>query len=284
MLTTTETTLTLESIERFRNWCIARGQSRHTAKAYTADLRMLLQWWGERTMTHSAVTISLESLEPAAMMWLNETREAVAPKTTTRRLTSIRSFGRWIGHPHLLSEYRPPTPAKGQPHPIKELSDGLDRLIEACATPQQRALVGYIGFVGLRVHEALAVRPDWLDVHTMTLRVRGKGDKERFVPVSAKAWSAISVAHVEAMVRSMTSPVLTYQDRYARKTITALGRKANLSRPIASHDLRATFATLVYEKTLDQRVVQELLGHANGTTTEVYLGVNQSKMKEGVEF
>lgn len=122
----------------------------------------------------------------------------------------------------------------------------------------------------------------WLDSHDMMLRVRGKGDKERIVPISPRAWDAISDAYVRAMVGD--KKLIHYEDRSARKAITNLGRKAGLCRPIASHDLRATFATEVYNKTLNQRVVQELLGHANGKTTEIYIGVNKYEMIQAVDL
>lgn len=117
----------------------------------------------------------------------------------------------------------------------------------------------------------------------MTLSIRGKGDKYRVVPVSKRCWRAISDAYISSMA-SGDKLLIHYSDRSARKCITTLGRKAKLARPISSHDLRATFATVVYDRTLNQRVVQELLGHAQGSTTELYIGVAQKAMAEGVDF
>lgn len=156
-------------------------------------------------------------------------------------------------------------------------------MLERTRNAEQRALVGLCGYAGLRVSEALATTTEWFDLKTMLITVRGKGDKERIVPLSNKAWSAVSTAMVDALGRS-DKRLIRYQDRSARKCITTLGEKAGLSRSISSHDLRATFATEVYNKTKDQRVVQELLGHANGSTTEVYIGVTHNAMKLAVEF
>jgi site-specific recombinase XerD len=269
------TTLTPESIERFRNWSIARGQSENTARAYSSDLREFLRATGE-------TTISLDEYEELAMSWLNLTRKDVSPKTTGRRLTSLRAFAKWSGLAGCLGDYRAPTPGKGVPHPIPERMEGIERLLMVAANAEQRALVGLCGYAGLRVGEALACRVTWLDMHEMILRVRGKGDKERFVPVSDRAWSAISTAYVDAAMGDGT--LIHYQDRSARKCITSLGRKAGLARPIASHDLRATFATVLGERGVHQRVVQELLGHANGSTTEIYMGVTHKSMREAVQF
>jgi len=281
MPSTTVTTLTAESIDNFRNWSIARGQSFNTAKAYSTDLRMFLEWVASQHQAQLA-TVELTTFEPLAMRWLNETRAQASPKTTGRRLTSLRAFARWVGQSHLLSDYKAPTPGKPVPHPLPERLEGLERLCEVARTAEQRALIGACGYIGLRVSEARAFHTSWLDTSTMTLRVRGKGDKERFVPVSPRAWSAISVAYVDAMHGD--GQLISYQDRSARKAITLMGQRAGLKRAIKSHDLRATFATILSENGVSQRVIQELLGHANGSTTEVYIGVAASAMKGAVDF
>jgi site-specific recombinase XerD len=87
------------------------------------------------------------------------------------------------------------------------------------------------------------------------------------------------------MLRAMVegdSPLVGINERHARKVITSLGAKIGLERRISSHDLRATFATAVYDKTMDIRLVQELIGHATSAQTEVYIGVNLDKMREAV--
>lgn len=277
MRSTGVTILTPESIDRFRNWCIAKGQSSNTAKAYSTDLRMLLLWSGLE-----AIPLTEDDYEMLAMTWLNQTRAEAAPKTTGRRLTSLRAFARWTGHSELMSEYQAPKPGKSLPHPLPERLEGLERMLEQCRNHEQEALIGLTGFVGLRIGEALATNIKWLDPHERVLRVRGKGDKERFVPVSPRAWSAMSIAYVRAM--SGDGKLIHYQDRSARKCITAIGRRAQLSRPVGSHDLRATYATILSEKGVPQRVIQELLGHANGSTTEVYTEVRMSLYREAVEF
>lgn len=275
MRSTTETTLTVESIDKYRNWCIARGQSSNTAKAYSTDLRMLLEF-------HSLTAIPADEFEMRVVMWLNATRGNAAPKTTGRRLTSMRAFARWAKWPTELSEYRAPTPGKTLPHPLPERLGGLLRLQAVAKNPEQEALVGAMGYIGLRVQEALDFHTSWLDPHEMVLRVRGKGDKERYVPVSARAWSAISTAYVKAMQGD--GFLIHYQDRSARKCITSMGARAGLARAISSHDLRATYATILSEQGTPIRVIQELLGHANVNTTEIYTGVGFDAMKQAVEF
>ena len=132
---------------------------------------------------HETPLIPRESFESAAQIWLDETRSESAPRTTGRRLTSVRAFARWAKWPNDLGEYRPPKPGRTIPHPLPERLDGLNRLVACASNAEQRALIGACGFIGLRVGEALAFRTTWFDSQSMTLTIRGKGDKERTVPV-----------------------------------------------------------------------------------------------------
>lgn len=270
------TTVTPALIDRFHSWCIARGRSEHTAKAYRSDLNQLLLAVGEDYPT-------MEDFEDLAMSWLNTTRKSVSPKTTGRRLTSLRAFGRWAGISEPLKDYIAPVPAKAIPHPLHEGQEGVDRMIWKARTNEEKALIALCGKVGCRISEARTVRPKDFDLHDMTVTIRGKGDKTRVVPVSKAAWSAISSRFVERAL-FQDEPLITMQDRTARSCVTRLGRAAGLRRRVASHDLRATFATSVLDFTENLRVAQELLGHANVTTTEGYTLANEKKMKEAVEF
>lgn len=275
MRSTKVTTLTAESIEAHRNWCIGRGQSENTAKAYSTDLRMLL-------MHHKLTEIPESQFDQLAQVWLNQTRLQTAPKTTGRRLTSLRGFAKWATWETDLTEYKAPTPSKTIPHPIPEGLQGLERLLQVARTPEQKALIGACGFIGLRIGEALAFRTSWLSTFDMTLRVRGKGDKERVVPVSPRAWEAVSLAFIDAMQGD--GYLVHYEDRSARKVITSLGSKAGLHRKISSHDLRATYATIMLDNGANIRVVQELLGHSSVATTEIYTGVGTAALKQAVNF
>lgn len=271
-----ETTLSLETIDRFRSWLLARGRSPHTAKAYSTDLRVLLKELEVLEIDH------LE-LELTAMNWLNANRRRIPPRTTGRRLTALRAYGKFVSIPLFLVEYIAPNSGKGQPHPLPEGTPGVRKMIYYANRPNHKALIALCGLCGLRVAEALDVRPSHLDFQTMMLTVRGKGDKTRVVPVSAEAWEVVKVPFATAFCRD-DALVVGLKDRFARKLITTVGARAMLCRSVASHDLRATFATAVFDKTKDQRVVQELLGHASGATTELYIGVTQAKMRAAVEL
>lgn len=156
-------------------------------------------------------------------------------------------------------------------------------MISCAKNYKQTALVGLCGYAGLRVGEALACETNWIDPNSMMITIVGKGDKTRVVPMSSRTWESISSAYVMAVSQNHAH-IVPYKDRFARKIITNLGVRAGLRRHISSHELRATFATHVWDTTLDLRVVQELLGHASSNTTEIYTGVDFNKMRNAVEF
>lgn len=183
----------------------------------------------------------------------------------------------------MLDEFSLPAPGPVVPHPLPEGMSGVDRLIEVATNEHQRALVALCGYCGLRVAEAIAVRPSHFNRDERTLTVRGKGDKTRVVPVSNAAWSVLEMAYYRTLLAGDNDTLVGLQDAYARRIITILGKRAGLSRNISSHDLRATFGTTVYERKKDIRLVQLLLGHQSSVTTEGYIGVNFSKMRDAVE-
>jgi site-specific recombinase XerD len=277
MLGTQATTLTPEAIERYRQWCTARGRSTNTTRAYSADLRAFLKANGESPVTAT-------EFEELAMAWLNLTRNTAAPKTTVRRLTSLRGFARWANiSASPLSDYIPPTPGKAIAHPIPEGIPGVLAMIEKAKNIDQRALIALGGLVGCRIGEALNCTFHWVDPHNMTLTIRGKGDVTRTVPIGPLAWPYVQDAYVMAYTKD-DKRLVSYKDRFARQIVCNLGARAGLSREVSSHDLRATFATAVYDETLNLRLVQELLGHASSNTTEIYTGVQMTQMREAVSF
>lgn len=275
------TIVTPEVIDSFRSSLSVKGRSPRTVKAYTTDLKMFLL--ATRT-DEGAMAVLTPEFEELAASWLTMNRGKVSPKTTTRRLTSLRAFARWAGWPDVLSDYSVPTPAKGQPHPLPEGIDGVRRLIAASKVERDKTLIALCGLVGLRISEALQVRPSHFNLNTMMLTVRGKGDKTRVVPVSSEAWDVISMCVARAFSANKDACVVQLTDRAARRIVTRLGAVAGLQRSISSHDLRATFGTAVFDHTKDIRVVQELLGHGSVSTTELYTGVSQQKMREAVEL
>jgi integrase len=221
--------------------------------------------------------------ERLATTWLTSNRYKVSAKTTGRRLTSVRAFARWarIDAPD-LREFSPPVTPRGVPHPLPEGITGVRAMIEVARQDRHRAFIALCGLCGLRAAEALSITPQHFDLHEMTLKVRGKGDVTRMVPISPEAWDSLIAAYIQ--VYGTDFQVVRLKDRFARKLVTELGERAHLSRRVSSHDLRATFATAVYDKTKDMRLVQLLLGHASPNTTQLYVDIAENKLRNAVDL
>lgn len=268
------TTLSYGSIDLFLDSLSVNGHPANTVRAYRADLTGLLLAVGETPLTE---------LEVRAAMYLNLERANWKPKTTLRKLTAFRKFAKWAQLPNFLAEYRGPTPAKPVPHPLPEGIAGVMAMIEACGVSRRRrALIAMTGLCGLRVGEAIAAVPSWVNLDERLLTVRGKGDKERIIPISTNAYPVLANA-VQTAVIYDNERLCPYKDRWARQLISAVGVRA-LGHPVPSHDLRATFATSVYRATKDIRVVQELLGHSSVEQSQVYTEIAMTSMRDAVEL
>jgi site-specific recombinase XerD len=278
MLSQQVTTVTPEVIDRFRSSLFVKGKMENTVKAYSTDMRVFL------TQACPEMSVSREEFEELGATWLTMNRRKVSAKTTGRRLTSLRAFARWAGWGLVLEDYSAPDPGKQMPHPIPEGMDGVYRLIDAAKLEKHQVLIVLCGMCGCRVSEALSIRPSDIDIPNMVLTIRGKGDKTRFVPISETAWLIIQNSIVRRMIEGSDEVLVPMYERHARKVITELGVRAQLSRHISSHDLRATFATAVFDKTGNVRIVQDLLGHSSSTQTEVYIGVKFAEMREAVQL
>lgn len=267
----------LAATEAIQRYLTSRGKAEYTIKAYVSDVRMFF-------LETNIAEIELDSLEYQAALWLNRYRRIVAPKTTCRRLTSIRKLG-LVFQREILKEYNTPTPAKGVPHPLPEGPTDLKRILAVASNDDQRVLVALLGLCGLRISEARGIGPSNFNLTSdpRTLTVFGKGDKQRVIPITNTAWDILCTTVTKAWIDKRPT-LLVYSDRGARELITTLGLRAKISRPISSHDLRATFATAAYNNTNNLRVVQELLGHANVTQTELYTGVKMTEMAEAADF
>jgi site-specific recombinase XerD len=275
-----------DCIDQWLDSLRANGVSENTLRAYRADLKGF-----QAAMANPAPwLISSDLPETAAGQYLNSGRSGWAPKTTRRKLTALRSWGKYTyGHPQFLSFYRGPIPAPPEPHPLPGGIESVVTMAFQTQRPTEQALVVLCGLCGLRVGEATTVRFSHLDLSPADgarLLVRGKGDKSRRVPVSDRAMAVLTprIEEIRLDVFDNDPRIAPFPDRTARDIITRLGTYANIGRPVASHDLRATAATAWYNATKDIRVVQMLLGHASIETTQLYLGVTTAAMRQAVNL
>jgi integrase len=272
MTTVSSKILTQDSIEVFRLWCSERGLSGNTTRAYSTDLRMLLKESG-------LTSLSQEHFASRAAAWLNTAQRQKSPATLHRRKAACREYARFAELGEILIKHKMPTSAPRQPHPLPGLYDDLMKLMHCCVTDEQRTLVSLCGLEGLRVGEALDTSVDDINFRDRSLHVWGKGAKKRVIPFTDEACSYILPRLLDVRISGKTK-LVDYTDSGARNFITTLGVTAGIGRPISSHDLRATFATLAYAQEKDAKAVQYWLGHASGDTTDIYINIPLETMRK----
>jgi integrase/recombinase XerD len=282
-----------------------RGQSDNTARTYAALLNRFVGWAAKRELTDWRA-VELGHL----MAFLQHERErAVArqPAESPRRLSgeslyleiaALRAFYRFAETERLLpsnvAEHLS-LPRRWQRLPKALTHDEIEQLLapESPATPQtlcDQAVLELAYASGLRLAELRHLRLEQLHLEAGFINVIGKGNKERVVPVGRKAVAALN-RYLEAgrpkllTPRSPASVFLTRRGTpFAAVTlwlrIKRRVRRAGVARNMTPHMLRHSFATHLLEHGADLRVIQELLGHANISTTEVYTHVTGSRLRE----
>lgn len=274
-----------------------RGASEHTLRAYRADLGELCTHLAERGIAE-APAVTPRSLRG----WLADLDErGLAKSSVQRKLSAARSFFR-----HLLEqgaiEVHPATGLRSrrraQRLPGALTREEIGRLLEAPAadTPlgrRDRALLEFTYSAGTRAAETVGLDHADLDLSGGVARVRGKGRKERLVALGSHAVRALrdylgDPARPRPSARAAHAVFLNA--RGGRLTTRSLGRavekallRAGLSRRATPHTLRHSFATHLLDAGADLRSVQELLGHAHLTTTQIYTHVSIERLREVYE-
>jgi len=282
-----------------------RGQAEHTQRTYAALLNKFTTWAGKNSLTDWR-QVELKHL----MAFLQHERERPIvgePKESTKRLSSesvyleiaaLRAFYRFAEDEKIL----PVNVAENLslPRRWKRLPKALSnpeiaKLLapEAPASPESLctdAVMELAYASGLRLAELRGVRLEQLHLEAGFLNVIGKGNKERVVPVGRQAVDALN-RYLEAgrpKLVTPKSPANVFLTRRGTpfaavtlwKRIKDRARRAGVARNVTPHMLRHSFATHLLEHGADLRVIQELLGHANIGTTEVYTHVEGSRLRE----
>ena len=269
---------------------LAARRSQLTVEAYRRDLTD-----AARVLDRPLSDASTDDLE----RYLPELRSrGLASATVARRLAALRSFYR-----HLVligargdnpaAELRPPRRQRHLPHPLSPAE--AERLIEAAngikpRDLRDRALVELLYGAGLRVSEAVGLERAGLDLDNRIVRCLGKGDKERIVPIGRRAADALTryLARGRPFLERRPRPELFLNARGGGLTragafliLRRLAEVAGLEPGrIHPHLLRHSFATHLLEGGADLRSVQEMLGHADLSTTELYTHVSDKRRRE----
>lgn len=270
------------------------GLSRLTLDAYRRDLQLLAQF--AVSQKTGLLTLGQEGL-----LAFRDSRQQDAPSSRNRRLSASKRFYAWAVRERLLaqnpaSKLRSAQQRRGIPKSITE--EQVEALLQAPDIEQplglrDRAMLETLYATGLRVSELVSLQTDSVDLNTGVVKVIGKGNKERLVPLGDAAVDALrdylQKARLLLLGKQKTDALfLSYQgDAMSRqwfwKAIKTHAIKAGIETSISPHVLRHAFATHLLNHGADLRVVQLLLGHADITTTQIYTHVATERLKRIVK-
>ena len=282
-----------------------RGLAANTLTSYRRDLRRYLTHLdadGLRDL--AAVTEQDVAGFLARLREGDDEHPALSATSAGRTLVAVRGLHRFALREGLTTtdpahEVKPPVPPRRLPKAISV--EEVERLLDAAgsesaadATPlalRDRALLELLYGTGARISEAVGLAVDDVDRGTGLIRLDGKGGKQRMVPVGSYAQRAVEAYLVRARpvlaASGRGTPALFLNARGSRlsrqsawSVLRAAADRAGLTARVSPHTLRHSFATHLLDGGADVRVVQELLGHASVTTTQVYTLVTVDRLRE----
>jgi integrase/recombinase XerD len=270
-----------------------RGLSARTVEAYARDLAEYLRGLeAGHVRTADAVTDAHLRRHLEAL-----TRRGLSPRSRARHLAAVRVFHRFLlaeGHARADPSEQLETPRSGRPLPVVLTLDEVEALLDAPGTDgpagvRDRAMLALLYATGLRVSELVGLPVEAVRLDAGFLVARGKGSKERVVPVGSRAVEALRgylATSRPALLRGRTARALFVTPRgrgFTRqgfwKLIVRYARAAGIRKRVSPHKLRHSFATHLVERGADLRSVQAMLGHADLATTQIYTHVDGARLR-----
>jgi integrase/recombinase XerD len=273
---------------------VERALSVNTVAAYKRDLTKFLGELGEMA---NVGQITKDQLNQHLA---NLRRSKLKESSIARSSVAVRNFSAFIakerGELDLLADFKTPKiplrlPKALTVEQVQLLIDAVNKPSEIIAL-RDLAIIEFLYSSGARVSELVGLNIDDLNIGSeiSSLRVVGKGNKDRYIPLGSYAQSAISNYLVRlrpALAKSQRQRALFLNQRGTRlsrqsawQIIHSAAERANISEHVSPHSLRHSFATHLLDGGADIRVVQELLGHANVTTTQIYTLVTIDRIRE----
>jgi len=273
-----EVALYLEYLE------MEKGLAQNTIMAYERDLSALFEFLGVDVKDISRQKIN------TYIYFLKENKYSAT--SVARKIASIRGFFRWACASGYLKQN--PTELLEQQKLPKKLPkvltvDEMDKIFAQDLDLAQKVIVELLYGCGLRVSELAQIQPNNIDLKGKYLRCFGKGAKERIVPLNKNAILALENYNsqreyiINKFDLSLKNLLIHENGRvYTRQDIWRFIRAQGemLNKTISPHTLRHSFATHLLENGADLRVVQELLGHSNVSTTQLYTHISKKRLKE----
>lgn len=281
-------------ITRFLNsiW-MERGLSDNTLSAYRADLLTLARW---QQAQGRAIDGTLREQLQEFIAWRVE--QGAQPRSTARQLSSFRRFFRFLVREGKLAEdptHQIATPKIGRSLPKSMAENQVEALLQAPEVSEplghrDRTMLEVLYATGLRVSELVSLKHSQVNVPQGVLRIVGKGNRERLIPLGDEAvhWLVefLRAPRAEILLDRTTDYLFPTRrgDRMTRQAfwhiIKRYALKAGVEMELSPHTLRHAFATHLLNHGADLRVVQMLLGHSDLSTTQIYTHVARRRMKD----
>jgi integrase/recombinase XerD len=277
---------------------IERGLSHNTVSAYTRDIDAYIAWLADKKISEPD-QVTLPLISEYLQNLSTRPEKPLTASSQSRVLSSIKGFHRFMVDESTLTldvtaDIFPPKIPKRLPKAITvEQMSALLAAVEGDdeVRIRDRALLELLYATGARISEAINLNVDDVTAMDGMIRVRGKGGKQRMVPVGSFAQAALETYLVRVRpvfsVRGKATPALFLGPRGARVSrqmawliIREAGERAQLGIELSPHTFRHSFATHLLSGGADVRVVQELLGHSSVATTQIYTLVTADTLRE----
>lgn len=283
-------------IKEYQNYLkLERGLSKNTIDNYTFDIEKLVLFLTQKEINISPIHITEELIQ----QFIYEMASQVNPRSQSRLISGLKSFFNYL----IFEDYRNDTPLEliEVPKTGRKLPDTLstleiDSLIQAIdlSTPEgerNKAMLETLYSCGLRVSELISLKISDLFFEEGFIKITGKGNKQRFVPVGKSTiklvTSYVNQVRVHLTIQKSFEDTLFLNRRGRQLTramvftiIKNLAIKINLNKTISPHTFRHSFATHLLENGADLRSIQLMLGHESITTTEVYMHLDRKFLSE----
>jgi integrase/recombinase XerD len=274
---------------------IERGLSKNTIANYTFDINRLCFFLDENSIIASPINISEEVLQ----QFIYSVSKEVNPRSQARIISGLKSFFSYL----IFEDYRTDNPMEliESPRTGRKLPDTLsvvdiDNLIGAidlskAEGERNRAILETLYSCGLRVSELITLKISDLFFDEGFIKITGKGNKQRFVPIAKSTEKFISIYRINSRshlkIQKGFEDTLFLNRRGKQLTramiftiIRGLATSINLDKIISPHTLRHSFATHLLENGADLRSIQIMLGHESITTTEIYVHLDRKHLKQ----
>ena len=281
-------------IKDYQNYLkIERGLSTNSVASYSLDIKKLIKWLEENSIDTSPLSISEEILQE----FIYHIAKEVNPRSQSRIISGLKGLFNYL----IFEEYRKTNPMEliESPKIGRKLPDTLstieiNTLIAAIdlSTPQgerNRTIIETLYGCGLRVSELITLKMSDLFFDEGFIKVTGKGDKQRFVPIGESTITYINIYRNDIRVHQEINPFAKdtlFLNRRGKPLTRAmiftivkrLAVKAGIKKIISPHTFRHSFATHLLENGANLRAIQQMLGHESITTTEVYTHIDKTHL------